>query len=157
GLARDCRREVSPSLGSSASAVSRGALKSLQVRCVCHSATPAWRKKLYPRRPESPRRTRRLSLRKPHGDLTRAFPVVYKLSKKLQADCDRRRIRKRYRRRKPGDRFKVCRQHEKWPYNAAGPCIFLLIRSASASTGDLMLRCNSEAAALVNNNENTSG
>ena len=43
GLARDCRREVSPSLGSSASAVSRGALKSLQVRCVCHSATPAWR------------------------------------------------------------------------------------------------------------------
>src|SRR5689334_24830868 len=40
---------------SSASAVSRGALKSLQVRCVCHSATPAWREKLYPGRPESPR------------------------------------------------------------------------------------------------------
>jgi hypothetical protein len=59
GLARDCRREVSPSLGSSASAVSRGALKSLQVRCVCHSATPAWRAKLYPRCPESPRQTRR--------------------------------------------------------------------------------------------------
>src|ERR1043166_7043063 len=30
GLARDCRREVSPSLGSSASAVSRGALKSFK-------------------------------------------------------------------------------------------------------------------------------
>src|SRR6516164_242724 len=26
-----------------------------QVRCVCHSATPAWRQKLYPRYPESPR------------------------------------------------------------------------------------------------------
>ena len=30
GLARDCRREVSPSLGSSASAVSRGALKAFK-------------------------------------------------------------------------------------------------------------------------------
>jgi len=28
----------------------------LQVRCVCHSATPAWRAKLYPWLPESPRR-----------------------------------------------------------------------------------------------------
>ena len=44
GLARDCHgEEVSPNLGSSASPVSRRALKLLpQVRCVCHSATPAW-------------------------------------------------------------------------------------------------------------------
>jgi hypothetical protein len=45
GLARDCHTmEVSPTLSSSAPPVSQRALKSFsQVRCVCHSATPAWR------------------------------------------------------------------------------------------------------------------
>src|SRR5262249_13183473 len=43
GLARDCHaKEVSPILSSFASPVSRRALKFSQVRCVCHSATPAW-------------------------------------------------------------------------------------------------------------------
>ena len=43
GLARDCHcYEVSPTLSSSTPPVSQRALNFSQVRCVCHSATPAW-------------------------------------------------------------------------------------------------------------------
>jgi hypothetical protein len=42
GLGSGLPLQVSPNLGSSASPVSRRALKFPQVRCLCHSATPAW-------------------------------------------------------------------------------------------------------------------
>jgi len=42
GLGSGLPLQVSPNLGSSAPPVSRRALKLTQVRCVCHSATPAW-------------------------------------------------------------------------------------------------------------------
>ena len=38
-----------------------------QVRCVCHSATPAWRRKLYPRRRESPRQEPGITICAPHN------------------------------------------------------------------------------------------
>jgi len=92
GLARDCRREVSPSLGSSASPVSRGALKSLQVRCVCHSATPAWRKS-YTHAARSRQATAPRSGENRTRPLTGTFPIVYRLSKKIRIDCDYRPAR----------------------------------------------------------------
>jgi hypothetical protein len=121
----------------------------VQVRCVCHSATPAWRAKLYPRRRESPRRTP--AVRK--KVLTRAFHRLYKLSTKAEPIA--RPLPPAWERgHGAGD--------EEGGQMKAGallipvdPCYFAAIKD----TGDPKLgalRCNIWAGGLVKNNENTS-
>jgi hypothetical protein len=85
GLARDCRREVSPSLGSSASAVSRGALKcSSPLRLPFRHARVA--AKAIPTPPGVAKAIGPAPRRHAKNVLTRPFSIVYKLSKKLLSD-----------------------------------------------------------------------
>ncbi len=60
--------------------------QSVQVRCVCHSATPAWRAQLYRRRPESPRRSPLPGPGVRKKVLTNPFSLLYKFSIKCRVD-----------------------------------------------------------------------